>query len=49
MADYTKREQNRADIHRIAEAGLAPPKFPTPRCECGAPAAFEVNRWPKVD
>ena len=35
MADYSKREQNRADIHRIAEEGIAPPKFPMPRCHCG--------------
>ena len=49
MADYTKREQNRADIAHMIEAGIAPPRYPMPKCECGEPATFEVNRWPKID
>jgi hypothetical protein len=40
MANYTKREQNRADIHRMIEAGIAPPKYPMPRCGCGARATI---------
>ena len=40
MADYTKREQSRADIHHMIEAGIGPPKFPMPRCECGEPATI---------
>jgi hypothetical protein len=40
MANYTNREENRADIARMIEAGIEPPRFPMPRCEiCGDPAA----------
>ena len=49
MADYTKREQNRADVHHMIEAGIAPPRFPMPRCNCGELARFEVNQYPRID
>ena len=42
MADYTKREPNRPDIHLMVEADISPPKFPAPTCECGAPATIGV-------
>ncbi len=42
MADYTKREQSRADIHRMIEAGM-PPRRAMPKCECGAPAKLHVS------
>ena len=50
MANYTKREQNRADVIRGVEAGLPPPKYPMPTCACGAPAKWAshegmVNRY----
>jgi len=49
MANYTKREQNRADIITGIEAGLPPLPEP-PRCRVyGAPAAIEVNRRPRVE
>ena len=43
MADYTKSEQNRADIARMIEAGIKPPRFPMPRCECGELAKVHVS------
>lgn len=49
MATQTRREQNRADIARMIEAGIKPPRFPMPRCECGELARFEVNQYPKID
>lgn len=49
MADYTKREQSHEELHRVIEAGIAPPRFPMPRCECGELARFEVNQYPKID
>jgi hypothetical protein len=49
MANYTKHEQNRADLILGLEAGLAPPKFPMPKCACGAPARWESNHYPRVE
>ena len=43
MANYTKREQNRADIAAMIEAGIAPPRYPMPRCECGELAAVHLS------
>jgi hypothetical protein len=40
MANYTKREQNRADIAHMIEAGITPPRYPMPRCHCGALATI---------
>jgi hypothetical protein len=40
MANYTTREQNRAELILGLEAGLRPPKFPMPTCACGAPAKW---------
>jgi hypothetical protein len=44
MADYTKREQNRADLILGLEAGLRPPKFAMPTCVCGAPAKWASDQ-----
>jgi hypothetical protein len=40
MANYTKREQNRADLILGLEAGLRPPRSPMPTCACGVPAKW---------
>ncbi len=49
MANYTKREQNRADIAGMIEAGIAPPKPKPLLCHCGELARFEVNRFSRID
>lgn len=40
MADYSKRDRSREELHRFIEAGIAPSKYPMPRCECGALATI---------
>jgi hypothetical protein len=40
MANYTRREEGRAELILGVEAGLPPPKFPMPTCACGAPAKW---------
>lgn len=43
MANYTKREENRADVARMIEAGITPARAAMPRCECGELAKLHVH------
>jgi hypothetical protein len=47
MANYTKRELRKIEVAR-AFAASQRPTAPQPICECGEPAAVEVNRPPRV-
>ena len=48
MANYTKQELRKREMSRWLAEGL-PPVRALPACHCGAPAAIEVNRWPRVE
>jgi hypothetical protein len=49
MANYTKREESRAELILGLEAGRRAPKLPMPTCACGALARWASHLISKTD